>query len=50
MTLAPVCGGGPKDDGPPTFVPRSRDYGVAGGAIDRFTGEVLHKQIEVVNE
>jgi hypothetical protein len=25
-------------------------YGVAGVAIDRFTGKVLDKQIEVVNE
>jgi hypothetical protein len=25
-------------------------FGVAGVAIDRFTGEVLDKQIEVVNE
>jgi hypothetical protein len=26
------------------------DFGEAGVAIDRFTGEVLDKQIEVVNE
>ena len=25
-------------------------YGVAGVTIDRFTGEVIDKQIEVVNE
>jgi len=36
--------------GPPAFVPQSRDFGVAGVAIDRFTGQVLDKQIEVVNE
>jgi hypothetical protein len=27
-----------------------RHYGEAGVAIDRFTGQVLDKQIEVVNE
>jgi hypothetical protein len=36
--------------GSPAYVPQSRDYGEAGVAIDRFTGQVLDKQIEVVSE
>jgi hypothetical protein len=29
---------------------RARGFGVAGVAIDRFTGQVIDKQIEVVSE
>jgi hypothetical protein len=34
----------------PAFVPQSRDYGVAGIAIDRFDGTVLERQVELVKE
>jgi hypothetical protein len=35
----------------PYWVTRLRQgYGVAGMAIDRFTGEVIDKRIEIVNE
>jgi hypothetical protein len=33
----------------PYWVTR-QGYGVAGMAIDRFTGEVIDKRIEIVNE
>ena len=34
----------------PAYVPQSRDFGVAGIAIDRFDGSIVGQQLEEVTE